>query len=467
MVICRERRRQACLLLNTKGMMEKLKTRIALVGRIVVLLLICNRGIALADEPVTREQFLLLQQQNEQLQKQLQKQQELIDSLSQKVSLIQDVNARRDRELGDLKTEVKEASDPPPASGQSFHLGKVDISGEGGVAFFSSQSNGQTPHPEFRIDEARVFLEAPIWKEVYFFSELDLATPESTSLGLNVGELYLDFENVSQLWDRDRMLNIRIGRFYIPFGEEYLNRFAIDNPLISRSVSDLWGTDDGVELYGKSGWVQYVLAVQSGGGSTSQALQDDKAITGRIGFDPNPWLHLSVSGMRTGNLSVNNGVSASWFANGFFRSLGSSNTTTFHANLLEGDVQARLPWLQLRTAGGYINYGDNDPAANNHRDVYYYYVEGDHDFTRKFYGAARFSQIFAHNGFPIVGNGPMGEYLFGDLTTGYWRLSLGLGYRFSSNLLVKSEYSFNQGQEVDGSARVSENLFALEAAFKF
>lgn len=447
--------------------MAKLKTSTARVGSFAVLLLLLSGGITAADEPLTRDQFLLLQKQNEQLEKQLQKQQELIDSLSRKVSAIQDVNTRREQELGDLKTEVKAASDVPSASKQSLHFGRVDLSGEGGVAFFSSQSQGQNPNPEFRIGEARIFLEAPIWKEVYFYSELDLATPESTSLNLNVGELYLDFENISQLWGRDRLLNVRVGQFYVPFGEEYLNRFAIDNPLISRSLTDLWGTDAGVELYGKLGWVQYVVAVQNGGGPTSQALQGDKAVTGRIGFDPNPWLHLSISGMRTGDLSVKNGVSAIWFGNGFFRSLGSPGTTTFHANLVEGDVQARFPWLQLRAAGGYVNYGDNDPARNNHRDVYYYYAEGEHNFTRKFYSAARYSQIFAYNGFPIVGGGPMDEYLFGPLTTEYWRLSLGLGYRFNSNLLVKGEYSFNQGRELNSGARIHENVFALEAAFKF
>ena len=326
---------------------------------------------------------------------------------------------------------------------------------------------GRLPIRNSGFTRLRLFLEAPIWKEVYFYSELDLATPESTSLDLNVGELYLDWENASQLWGRDRQLNFRVGRFYIPFGEEYPYRFAIDNPLIFNSVSDLWGADDGVEAYGQVGRMQYTLALQNGGGSISQALQNDKAVTGRIGFDPNPWLHLSISGMRTGNLSVQNGVSAIWFANGFFRSLGSSNTTTFHANLVEGDVQARLSWLKLQAAGGYINYGDNDPAANNHRDVFYYYVEGEHDFTHKFYGAARFSQILAHNGFPIVGNGPMGHYLFGPLTTEYWRLGLGLGYRFSPNLLVKGEYAFNQGRELNGDARIQENVFALEAAFKF
>ncbi len=446
-------------------MTGKPKVRTALPGWLALLFLMLLPVMARADDTVIRDQLLQLQQQNEQLQKQLQKQQELIDALTLKVSTIQDVDSKHDRELGDLKTEVANESAPAPAP--PFHLGKVDISGEGGLAFFSGQSGSQYPHPAFRVDEARLFLEAPIWNDVYFFSELDLATPESTSLNLNVGELYLDFENVSQLWGRDRLLNIRVGQFYTPFGEEYLHRFAIDNPLISRSLSDIWGTDPGLELYGKYGWVQYILAVQNGGGATSQALQGDKSVTGRISVDPNPWLHLSVSGMRTGNLSVSNGVSALWFAGGFFRPLGPPPTSTFHANLVEGDVQARFPWLQLKTAGGYINYDDNDPAAGNHRDVYYYYVEGEHDFTRQFYGAARFSQIFAHNGFPIVGGGPMGEYLFGNLTTYYWRLSLGLGYRFSSNLMIKGEYSFNQGQEADGSARTHENVFALEAAFKF
>jgi predicted porin len=160
-------------------------------------------------------------------------------------------------------------------------------------------------------------------------------------------------------------------------------------------------------------------------------------------------------------------LSALWFGNGFFRSIGSPGTTRFKANLVEGDVQAKLPFLQLKTAGGYINYSDNDPLGSNHRDVYYYYVEGLHDLTQKFYLVARWSQVFANNGFPIVGNGPMGTYLFGELTSDYWRLSLGAGYAFTKNLIVKAEYSFNQGVELDGTPRDQENLVAMEAAFAF
>ncbi len=450
-------------------MMGTPKMRSALWGSVAIIFLLTNCGLAAADvAPVTQEQFLLLQRQNQQLQEQLQHQQQVIDSLMHKVADIQESNTRRDQASAGLNEKIKTEDQPLPAeSAAAFHLGKVDITGEGGLAFFASQSQGQFPHSTFRIDEARVFLEAPVWEDVYFYSELDLASRETTSLALNVGELYLDFEDVSKLWGRERMLNVRVGQFYIPFGEEYLNRFAIDNPLISHSVSDLWGVDAGVELYGKVGQVSYVAAVMNGGYTTTQALQEDKSVAARVGYDPAKWLHLSASGMRTGNLNVNNGISAEWFGNGWFRSLGAPGTSAYHANLVEGDAQVWLPYGQLKAAGGYIDYGDDDHTSHDHRDVYYYYLEGVHDFTRQFYAATRFSEVFAHNGFPIVGNSTMAKYLFGPLTTEYWRLSLGLGYRFSPNLLVKGEYSFNQGREAGGIARTDENQFSLEAAFKF
>jgi hypothetical protein len=432
----------------------------------LALFFLTSPELSLADDStatVTRDQLLQLQQQNQQMQQQLEKQQQLIDLLTHKVSEIQAAQSAPAPTNLESNTEAEAA----PAE-QPFQFGHVALSGEGGLAFFYSQPGGQTPNPEFRIDEARLFIDAPVWDDVFFYSEVDLATRESSSLNLQVGELYLDFENLSRLWNCDRLLNLRVGRFYIPFGEEYQERFAIDNPLISHSVSDLWGADNGVQIYGARNIFTYNLAVQNGGSQPTADFTGDKSVTGRIGCDPNNWLHLSVSGMRTGEIDAQNEVlSALWFGNGFFRSIGSPGTTRFKANLVEGDVQAKLPFLQLKTAGGYINYSDNDPLGSNHRDVYYYYVEGLHDLTQKFYLVARWSQVFANNGFPIVGNGPMGTYLFGELTSDYWRLSLGAGYAFTKNLVVKAEYSFNQGVELDGTPRDQENLVAMEAAFAF
>ena len=457
------------MLLKQWSMTSNLKLRAAYAGSAIAFLFCSStlRGEVRSDtNTVTLDQFLSLKQQNDLLQQQVRRQQELIESLMHKVSAIEDANAKRDHNTSET-LQTKPADETPPP-GSPFHFGNVNLSGEGGAAFFHSQSLGQTPNAEFRIDEARVFLEAPIWKDVYLFSELDLAQREVTDLTLRAGELYLDFEDVSQLWGADRLLNLRVGRFNIPFGEEYQYRYAIDNPLISHSVMDLWGVDEGLELYGRIGRVQYVAAVQNGGLPTSQDFNADKAVVGRVSYDPTKWLHLSLSGMRTGDLDVaNDQLSAMWFGNGWFRSLGSAATTQFHVNLVEGDVQFRFPGILVRTAGGYVGYADNDPAGPNHRDVYYYYLEGVKDLTRKLYAAARLSEVFAPGGFPIVGNGNMSEYLFGPLTTDYWRLGLGMGYRFSSNLIVKGEYSLNEGHVANGQPRRQENLFALEAAFRF
>ena len=39
----------------------------------------------------------------------------------------------------------------------------------------------------------------------------------------------------------------------LPFGEEYQVRNAIDNPLVTHSLSDVWGIDEGVQVYGTLG----------------------------------------------------------------------------------------------------------------------------------------------------------------------------------------------------------------------
>jgi hypothetical protein len=442
--------------------MAQTKTmRMAVCAWAMAAILFSGLDVRADDSAETRQELRRLEQQNQSLQAQLEQQRKLIESLSHKVNEIQEAGAKPNREM-----------DEPAPAGRNFGvagLGKVNISGEGGVAFFNSGREGMFPNAEFRVDEAKLFVEAPVWGDVYFFTELNLMTREAQDLSLQLGELYLDFENVSRLWHRDGMLSVRAGRMDIPFGEEYINRDAIDNPLISHSLSDFWGVDEGVELYGSMGKFSYVLAVQSGGMSGVRDFTPDKAIAGRISFDPASWLHLSVSGMRTGDLDAVNDIwSKLWFASAWFLPSGSTNATKYHANLVEADLSLRLPHAHIKAFGGYVRYDDNDPFANNSRDIYYYSLEGVHDITRKLYGAVRFSQIFADKGMPINGNGQMDDYIFsGALTEEIWRLTLGLGYRWSQKLLLKTEYAFERGKEVGGEKRNHEDLFALEAAFKF
>jgi hypothetical protein len=175
---------------------------------------------------------------------------------------------------------------------------------------------------------------------------------------------------------------------------------------------------------------------------------------------------LSVSGMRTGDVSAQQDyVSALWFANGWFKPV-SPTATTFHVNLAEADVTARWKSGYVKGFAGYGRYGDEDPAGDNTRNIYYYSVEAVQDLPHKFYAGTRFSQIKSAGGYPLVGYGNMNTY-FNQLTTDLWALSLGLGYRFSEQLVVKVEYSMTGGDTTSGQPRSNENYFATQVAFKF
>ncbi len=420
--------------------------------------------LAAQDTGELEKEIEELREQNRHLQQQLQQQREMIDKLSGKVSGLEQTNAQSQNDLRALKASVENAP-ALPEKPKGLSLGNVVISGEGAAGFFETQSAGKYPNAAFLVDEARLFIDAPIWQDVYFYGEVDLQTREEPDLGVYLGELYVQWENLGQYWNQDQMLNLRVGQFYIPFGEEYQTRFAIDNALISHSLSDVWGLNPGLELYG--GWkpLSYVVAVQTGGISTLNDGTADKSVAGRIGYDPASWLHLSASGMRTGKLSVaDDSISAAWFGGGFFTPLGTPATTLFQANMAEADAQAKWQSGYVRLAGGYAGYDDNHPTGGDHRDIYYYYVEALQHLAPKLYAAVRWSQIRVPDGYPIIADSPAFP---GLSTSDIWRLSLGLGYRFSEHLLLKIEYAFEQGRLTSGGLRDHDDLFAAELAFKF
>jgi hypothetical protein len=444
--------------------MARRKTTTFLVWTLLLALFFARTALSYAAETNVEAQLRLLQQQNEALQSQLRQQQELIESLRRDVAGIHQANEQRDAEMKNEKAAVAEPTSPAKSSG--FDFGKVHISGEGGAGLFETGSQGFSPNAEFRLDEAKLFVDAQVWGDVYAFAEINLATREEPDVMLHLGEMYLDVEDISKLWGRTGQLNARLGRMDIPFGEEYITRDVIDNPLISRSLSDIWGVDEGLELYGTLGKFSYVVAVQNGGIPDTRDFNADKSITGRISYDPNSHWHFSVSGMRTGDLNAHKDMlSAEWFAGGFFRPLGAGSL--FHANLVEADAAWHWKSGYVKAFGGYIRYNDNDPAAHNGRDVYYYSVEGIQNLPHKFYAGARFGQIIAPKGFSIVGNGDMDAYLFGPLTDRLWRLSLGLGYRWNQHLILKTEYTLERGKESGGENRNHEDMFATEAVFGF
>jgi hypothetical protein len=146
-------------------------------------------GALRADDTATREELRQLREENKVLQEQLRQQQSLIETLSHKVNQIEQM--QRSRDLDRLESEVKDGSANTKPAG-NFSFGKVSLSGEGGAGFFNTGSQGAFPKSEFRVDEARLFVEAPIVENVYFFGEVNLMTREALDLSVQLGEAYID-----------------------------------------------------------------------------------------------------------------------------------------------------------------------------------------------------------------------------------------------------------------------------------
>jgi len=306
-----------------------------------------------------------------------------------------------------------------------------------------------------------------VWGNVFFHSETDLMTREAADNDLHIGELYADIESIPGPWQNEHLVNLRVGRIDIPFGEEYQTRNVMENPLISHSVSDVWGMDGGIEAYGDAGKVSYAAALLDGGLNILHNDHSSKSAAGRVGYTGANWWKLSASAMRTGRLNATGDpLSAVWFANGFFKALG-PGATEYWANLLEADAAAKWPGGSLTGAIGQVQFDDNG-AGNDYRRINYFSVLGIQHLTDQLYAGARWSAVHAPGGYYLEGQGASGEYFFSNvLTKQLERLSLGLGYRFADPLVLKMEYSPEWGSTLSAGNRDDANLFSTELGLKF
>ena len=425
------------------------------------LVVLCAATVSDAAE-ISAAQAQEILEQNRRLQEQVRAQQQTIDALLK-------ASERHERELRGLadRVEAPAAGAAAPRSGREH---EVRVSAEAGIAFFNTGPEGQFPKAEFRIDDPVIAIEAPVRRNIYFYAELKLLTRETNSESFQLGELYVDFEDVSAAWGRPGQLNLRAGRLNIPFGEEYLVRTPVANPLISHSLADIWGVDEGIEVYGRVGPVHYVAAVQNGGVSRLRDFNADKSVAARLGWSPARWLSVSGSAMRTGEMaSVADNLSEVWFGNGFFRSIGPlGRTGTFWATLREIDATVRWQGGHVGAALGRVHYDDSDTLVDNTRNFRYGHVEAVQTVSGGLYAAARHSGIRVPRGYPLAGWGPLGTFFFRPvLTEELRRTSVGLGYRFGPPLVLKVEYAWESGRTTTGAPRDKEDFFGTELGVKF
>ncbi len=247
---------------------------------------------------------------------------------------------------------------------------RVRISGSAETGWIGGQADSVTPNDAFEIWDSRFFIEAELARDVRlaeatlvrdvgFMFEWDLV--RLGSLQNRVGELYVDFQGIGeQDW-----ANVQVGRFQIPVGENYL-RFSQgyrDNPFISNTVGGPWYWDEGLRSYGHIGKIGWVTSVSDGETQFNFDPNTDKQFTLKLYTDPTPWLHLSVSGLRSGMMGsgASAAMGALWLGETWARPVGAGTTVPTFENgvaIVDGPNRLKDSWL----AGGDVIFHFNDIA---------------------------------------------------------------------------------------------------------
>jgi hypothetical protein len=371
-------------------------------------------------------------------------------------------------------------------------LKRMHLAGNADVVFLYGEKNAAASGARFLIDNARLFLDVDLGRDLgwngrrlvedaSFYVEWDIA--RESQFQNKIGSLYLRLDRLADL----EPLNVKVGRFLVPFGEEYLRQSEArpENPLISFSAAIPYGWSQGLLFFGpvvkdKIDYFFSLTSAQEGfNGDSGGKLQVDA----KLDVHPVPWALLSLSGLRIGALGSASTPARSaveWSgANLSSFGAGTSVTNVQDGAAVADDPDARLgetvAWeadvvlrekglgrLWLGAGGLVVRSAD---LSRYDRRLRYWIAEGVLEgeslspSLEPLYAALRYSAIGTWT--------PERGYLLGDLDAGSdlgynsrsvsW-VSVGIGVRLGPQLVVKAEYSWVEFDLVRG---VPASLTAL------
>jgi hypothetical protein len=396
---------------------------------------------------------------------------------------------RLERRIAELEGAAAEAAQPDPAVAPRRTDGRIPewvhrfhLSGNLDTQYLHGEENSRAGNDQLTVDNARLFVdvdvsgpvslfERPLFESSSFFLEWDLV--RKSQLHNEIGSLYVRLDRLLG----SESANLKLGRFPVPFGEEYL-RFHEDrpsNPLISFSAASPYGWDEGVLLFGSSAEhrVQYMLAVTDGDYDVGESSASEPQITSKLIVEPTPWLHLSASGLRTGRVGPTDehpfGVTSTMFGEfGAYPIIGPhyqdgvlvaadpspelDNVYAWEVDAILRDSNLGRLWLSF----GQL-YIDSDGPSRYDRKLDYWVVEGVLELgafsesLSRFYAAVRYSAIGTFDSsegwrLRVMNEGANIFYNVERVD----RVSAGLGVRLNPHVTLKTEYTRDDFDVVRG-----------------
>ena len=254
------------------------------------------------------------------------------DPRDAELSQLHDAVDKLEQRINELESQKTAAVS---SSGAGAWAERVRISGSSDLTWLHGQDYGPFSHVGASIYDLRLFLDADLARDVQmgdakllrdagFGFEWNIT--RNGTLFNNLGEVYVDLRGLA---DQD-WLNVQFGRFQIPFGENYLrfSRGKYADPFIALSAPPPWFWDEGVKVWGKlfEGKASYNFSITDGENAASALPNGSEQLSLKLAVDPWEWLHLSVSGLRTGTLGSDTSpaFASLWFGEMIPRAFGAT-----------------------------------------------------------------------------------------------------------------------------------------------
>jgi hypothetical protein len=329
-----------------------------------------------------------------------------------------------------------------------------------------------------------LFLDAQLGSQIYFFAQSRLDRgfdPSDHGAQVRLDEYALRFTP----WD-DGRFNLQAGKFatvmgnWIPRHLSWENPF-INAPLVYENVTPIqdksapysplnfiygpyyyekyafnpviWGPSyaSGISVSGRLGRFDYAAEMKNASLSSrpeswnvTEIGFEHPTFSGRVGFRPNQiW---------------NFGLSASdgpYFRPEAERTLPSGRDIGDYREFVLGQ-DVSFAWHHLQLWAELYEARFEVPRVGD-ADTFAYYLEAKYKFTPQLFGALRWNQQLFGN----ISDGAGGQVRWGQ---NLWRIDVAAGYRFTSHIQLKLQYSFQQ--ETTG-PRDDNHLVAAQLTVRF
>ncbi|MFA6111810.1 MAG: hypothetical protein WDA75_23860 [Candidatus Latescibacterota bacterium] len=334
----------------------------------------------------------------------------------------------------------------------------------GFAAFWLARTgkNGTQPDAGFLVKEATLFVEAEAWEKVEVFCEVQIPPPlQDGSTPVRTGELYVHLRNLLGRWGEE-LVSLKVGRFDLPFGEEYLWQDAPDNPLVSNSAAYPWLWDEGIAAHGKLRGLAWVAAITDGTVRRSQESGPGKTLAARIGGRPWPRISLSASLMKSGQTSggplLLGGTPLKPVGSGGSSTGGISPSASVDGLYYELDA-GLLPVRRLRLDLTFGQVWIDDAVARFDRRLTCFAVQPVYRPSPSFHLAVRYSEIGTYDageGYCIDGEFLAGgQEAFGYDARRLRRWAAGIGWSPNPRTRIKFEVGADRFWVIDGSPAAS------------